>query len=81
MEYWLPREFVYYLLRFLYDFGIVIANEDVIRVIDICEKGNLILAIFMLLTMVITIYSISKQKPLSRIMIYFDVLTKKASAV
>ena len=65
----------------LYYFGIVIANEDVIRVIDICEKGNLNLAILMLLTMIITIYSISKQKPLSRILRYFDVPTKKASAV
>lgn len=64
----------------LYNFGIKVSNEDVVQIIDIWLEGDLIIAILMILSMVIVIYSIIKQRPLSRIIEYFEIPSKKASA-
>lgn len=64
----------------LYNFGIKVSNEDVVQIMDIWIKGDLILAILMILSMFIVIYSIIKQKSLSRIIKYFEIPSKKASA-
>lgn len=64
----------------LYNIGIKASNEDIVQIMDICIKGDLILAILMILSMFIVICSIIKQRPLSRITEYFELPSKKASA-
>lgn len=64
----------------LYNIGIKISNEDIVQIMDIWIKGDLILAIFLISSMFIVIYSIIKQRPLSRITKYFELPSKKESA-
>lgn len=64
----------------LYCFGIKVSNEDIVQIMDIWVKGDIILAILMILSMLIVIYSIIKQRPLSKITKYFELPSKKASA-
>lgn len=64
----------------LYNIEIKVLNEDVVQIMDIWLEGDLILAILMILSMIIVIYSIIKQRPLIRIKKYFEIPSKKASA-
>lgn len=54
-------------------FGITIKNEDIIQVIDIWNNGVFVLIITMVLSMIVIICSIMKQRPLIKIMDYFKV--------
>lgn len=60
----------------LYYFGVVIENEDIIKVISIWREGTAILVILMIFAIIITIRSIIKQKPLSKILRYFEMDNK-----
>lgn len=64
----------------LYNIGIKVSNEDIVQIIDIWIKGDLILAVLMFLSITIVIRSTIKEKPINRIMLYFKVPMKKASA-
>lgn len=64
----------------LYNIGIKVSNEDIVQIIDIWIKGDLILAVLMFLSITIVIRSIITEKPINRIMLYFKVPMKKASA-
>lgn len=57
----------------LYIFGVTIKNEDIVQVIDIWNNGVFVLIITMVLSMIVIIRSIIKQKPLMKIMDYFKV--------
>ncbi len=59
-----------------YLFGVSMKNEDIVQVMEIWNDGVFILAISMLLSIIVIIRSIIKQKPLNRIMVYFKVLMK-----
>lgn len=60
--------------------GIKVLNEDIVQIMDIWIKGDLILSVLMFLSITIVIRSIMKEKPINRIMLYFRVPMKKASA-
>ena len=60
--------------------GIKVLNEDIVQIMDIWIKGDLILSVLMFLSITIVIRSIIKEKPINRIMLYFRVPMKKASA-
>lgn len=62
----------------LYLFGVTIKNEDIVQVIDAWNDGVFFIIISMLLSIVVIICSIMKQKPLNRIMAYFNVPMKKS---
>ncbi len=64
----------------LYNIEIKVLNEDVVQIMDIWLEGDLILAILMIISMFIVIYSIIKERPLIRIKKYFEIPSKKASA-
>lgn len=61
-------------------FNIKVENEDIVQVINVWKGGTFILAILMLFAIIIIIHSIIKQKPIDKILIYFKIDTKKASA-
>lgn len=64
----------------LYSFGITVANEDVIQILMLRGKGSIALAISAISAIAVMSYSIIKQKPINRIINYFEIPINKASA-
>ncbi len=55
-----------------YHVGIIIEDEDIVQAVRVWNEGELFLAIVMILTVLLTVGSIIKQKPLCRILNYFE---------
>lgn len=56
----------------LYDFGIVMENEDVVRALEVMENGRFFIVVSAAFLMAFTVVTVVKQRPLERIKTFFD---------
>ncbi len=64
----------------LYDLGVVLEDQDIVKVLTFWEEGLPFFIVLMILSLIISICSIVLQRPVYKIAEYFDLSIRKANA-